>query len=43
MVHAEIATQPLARIDYVSLADAETLALEFTLMFDHRLSFGSYE
>src|SRR3546814_3975520 len=26
MVHAEIATQPLARIDYVSLADADTLA-----------------
>lgn len=26
MVHDEIAAQPLARIDYVSLADAETLA-----------------
>src|SRR5690606_39111777 len=26
MVHGEVASQPLARIDYVSLADAETLA-----------------
>jgi pantoate--beta-alanine ligase len=26
MVHNEIAAQPLARIDYVSLADAESLA-----------------